>query len=76
MIDRVLILSLIKYYYRDHGVNVSDNTSAGQFTYFAIVYAPYRMNWLSTVKTLIEKRNVDVNSVDSGGASTLHIACL
>ena len=69
--DRVLILSLIS----DYGVNVSDNTSADQFTYFAIVYTPYRNNWLSTVKTLIENRNVDVNSVDSYGDSALHIAC-
>ena len=53
----------------------SDNTSADQFTYFAIVYAPYRENWLSTVKTLIEKRNVDVNSVDSVGDNVLHEAC-
>ena len=55
--------------------SISDNTSADQFTYFATVYAPYRKNWLSVVKTLIEKRNVDVNSVDSDGRSPLHVAC-
>ena len=35
----------------------------------------YRKNWLSVVKALIEKRNVDVNSVDSVGRSLLHVAC-
>ena len=59
----------------DPPLNISDNTSACQFTYFAIVYTPYRRNWLSTVKTLVKKRNVDVNSVDSDGASALHKAC-
>ena len=43
--------------------------------YFTTVYAPYRKNWLSVVKALIEKRNVDVNSVDSDGDSPLHVAC-
>ena len=57
------------------GINISDNTSADQFTYFATVFAPYRKNWLSTVKTLIKKRNVDVNSVDSDGDSALHKVC-
>ena len=51
------------------------NTSADQFTYFATVYVPYRKNWLSVVKTLIEKRNVHVNSVGSNGRSLLHEAC-
>ena len=75
-IDRVLILSSIKIkIIRDHGSNISDNTLADQFTYFAIVYAPYRNNWLSTVKTLIEKQNVDIKSVDSNGYSALHEAC-
>ena len=40
------------------------------------VYTPYRRNWLSVVKALIEKQNVDVNSVDSDGYSPLHKACL
>ena len=61
---------------RDHGINISDNTSADQFTYyFATVYAPYRMDWLSVIKALIKKRKVDVKSVDSDGRSLLHIAC-
>ena len=59
----------------DNRLETMDNTSADQFTYFATVYAPYRKNWLSIVKVLIEKRNVDVNSVDSGCRSLLHEAC-
>ena len=55
--------------------NISDSTSADQFTYFATVCAPYRKNMLSVVKALIEKRNVDANSVDSDGRSLLHVAC-
>ena len=51
------------------------NTSVDQFTYFATVYVPYSENWLSVVKTLIEKRNVDAHSVDSYGDSPLHEAC-
>ena len=51
------------------------NTSADQFTFFSTVYVPYSENWLSVVKALIEKRNVDVNSVGSDGRSLLHEAC-
>ena len=53
----------------------SENTSADQFTYFATVYTPYRKNWISIVNVLIEKQNVDVNSLNSDGDSPLHVAC-
>ena len=59
----------------DNRLETIDNTLADQFTYFATVYAPYRKNWVSVVKALIEKRNVDVNSVDSDGRIPLHVAC-